>query len=283
MFDVQKVLLEATNALKSGKQVKCAWPARGKVDGKVWNAATFDVDGEPWGVVSGAQRPPAAQLLDAAAAYSHHHGGRKVVAFIGPDDKHEHAPAEFRHRFQTAAWHGLGIVWIESEGPGAHAWAPGGPPQKGDFEAIATSCQQALDEAVARDPGAWNALLGKRDSRAAEPDVRAAFTAALMSAFGFAEEKKRKFQASWRGGEADGVWRREKGVPRSLALEVKIAEDGNAPLCQVFDDLGAFDAAIHVRLVGASAKAIAPEGMREAMARAEKALPLKYLRVHVGG
>jgi hypothetical protein len=284
MFDIERVLHEATEALKSGKRVKSAWPARGGVDGKVWNAATFDVDGLPWGVISGAQRPPSAELLDAAAAYSHHHGGRNVVALIGPDkDGHEQAPGDFRRRFQAAAWHGLGVVWVESEGSAKGIWAPGDAPAKGDFEQLAAACHRALDEVAARDRAMWLALLEKKASREAEGHVSESVNAAL-NPFGFKERPvtDRKFRASWRGAAADGVWGREGGLPASLALEVKVSEDWNAPFCQVFDDLGAFDAAIHVRLVS-GAENRAPNGMREAMAKAEEALPLRYLSVRVAG
>ncbi len=58
-----------------------------------------------------------------------------------------------------------------------------------------------------------------------------------------------EFDGFWRKPKTDGVWKRSDGSIRSLALEVKVKEDTDAPFGQLVDDLGEFDAVLQVRLV----------------------------------
>ena len=70
--------------------------------------------------------------------------------------------------------------------------------------------------------------------------------------------------------------------PRTLALEVKVGEDVGAPLCQVLDDLGQFDAVMYIRLttevVRKGIQARVP-AMRDAVRRLEEKAPLAVFEV----
>ena len=67
-----------------------------------------------------------------------------------------------------------------------------------------------------------------------------------MKPLGFEPQERPawRFQGFWRNAECDGLWVRTGATPSRLALEVKVTEDADAPLCQAFDDLGQFDVVI---------------------------------------
>lgn len=92
-------------------------------------------------------------------------------------------------------------------------------------------------------------MVDRHDSKAAERLVLEAVDVALGEPFAKADARLREFDALWRHAVADGLWIRNKGIPASVALEVKVSEDVGAPFCQAFDDLGAFDSVLYVRLV----------------------------------
>jgi hypothetical protein len=85
----------------------------------------------------------------------------------------------------------------------------------------------------------------------------------------------------WRRAATDGSWRIEGGdSPRRIALEVKLAEDVDWPLCQPIEALAAHDAVLVVRLVtpgvGKSLAGLAPAA-KDAVARMIGALPVRSI------
>jgi hypothetical protein len=290
MFDVPDLLHRADLALKAAPEYRIAngWPAR-KIEGRVWHAASFDAPDGRWSAVRGAQRPGAAQLLDAAAAYladqrakdmlANTAPPKHVLAIIQSDGEHEPAPASFRRRFQAAVWHGLDVVWVEDDG--VRDWESGAPPDETDkagFNVIADACSRALEGAFRSDPKRWSKLARDGKSLPAEELVRTVLTAVLQAhEFSEAPAKERKFDAFWRTARADGLWTRSGAKLTSLALEVKAGEDASAPLNQVMDDLGVFDGVLQVRILPRGRKTTAPRGMEEAKRRVSDALPVRYI------
>src|SRR4051812_15305488 len=124
---------EAEDALRAApRKIAAGWPVF--KNGSAYTGAVFPFVGERWVVVRGPQRPTTARLLDATAAFQHAEGAEYGLALLDPEEPpaHKAAPATFRQRFQTAAWHGLGIVWLETAGPGAWSWQPDEqPPAQG--------------------------------------------------------------------------------------------------------------------------------------------------------
>jgi len=88
-----------------------------------------------------------------------------------------------------------------------------------------------------------------KNSRAAERLIFPLVEEALKGMDpGFARAASRRYAGFWRRPEADGIWRRGSGMPASFALEVKLDEDSNNPLCQAVEVLGHVDAMVHVRV-----------------------------------
>jgi hypothetical protein len=54
----------------------------------------------------------------------------------------------------------------------------------------------------------------------------------------FRPEPVRRYSGFWRRPETDGLWQRAVGIPATFALEVKLDEDMNNPLCQAVEPLG---------------------------------------------
>ncbi len=262
--------------------IVAGWPTSAS-PGRAYSGAAFVFGGERWVVVRGPQKLDSARLLDATAAFQHAEGADHAVTILDPDAKpnakRAHAPDLFRTRFQTASWHGLGIVWMESTGPGAWSWMPTKRHEAGDLKIITEAVQSELLTATPE-----RANLKK--SRDAEAVVRPVITKVLND-LGFKPEARSawRFPAFWRNSETDGLWRRTDGrLPATLALEVKVSEDAEAPLCQALDDLGQFDAVLYVRLLSPTTRTgmLKRKGMYEAMKRVAAKLPVRYLELTVG-
>ena len=254
--------------------------------GRTYRGATFTFgDDEAWIVVNGQRRPGAGQLLDATAWLKREVGADHAVALLDPEpERWQHdAPSPFRARLQSAVWHGLGIVMIENGGAGAWAWKPADRPQPGDIDEIAGRVRTAIAEARAADEAAWCDVVEAHDSKRAEPLVRKAVERGLGDGFRKSPAKDREFDAMWRHGKADGLWTREEGFPRSVALEVMVTEDVGAPFHQTFDDLGKFDAVIQVRVSNVKTRKAAErlEGLPAVKAEVEKNVPIRFIEVEV--
>lgn len=263
----------------SPRGIVAGWPIS-RSPGQAYTGAVFDFAGERWVVVRGPQKPDSARLLDATAAFQHAAGAARGLAILDPDAKpnakRSHAPDLFRMRFQSAAWHGLGIVWAEAAGPGAWSWTAGEQHERGDLKIIAEAVQSELVTTA-------SACTLLKKSREAEAVVRPVITQ-VLAGLGFNPESRSawRFPAFWRNSETDGLWRRTDGrFPATLALEVKVNEDSEAPLCQAFDDLGRFDAVLYVRLLSETTRTGMQkrEGMHEAMKRVETTLPVRYINL----
>jgi hypothetical protein len=269
----------------SPRGIVSGWPIS-RSPGQAYTGAAFSFASERWVVVRGPQKPDSARLLDATAALRHAEGADYGLAILDPDAKpnakRSHAPDLFRTRFQSAVWHGLGIVWVEAAGPGAWNWEPDEPPDRSDLDRIAEAVERELIERADAELRDWLDVLDREDSPAAEPLVRQAVGAVLAShGFKEAERKSRAFLAFWRGGKADGLWRRAGEATQALALEVKVSEDAEAPLCQALDDLGQFDAVLYVRLVNEATRReiVRRKGMQEAQRTVQEQLPVRYIEV----
>jgi len=152
--------------------------------------------------------------------------------------------------------------------------------QPGDLDETVAAMQGALLPA----PPDWTRLT---KSRVAENKLRDRLESTL-SALGYklTPPSDWSFAACWRKAITDGVWKRESGHPRTLALEVKLKEDTEAPLCQAVDDISKFDAVVCVRVVTPLTKQklqrVTPL-QEEALRCLQKALPIRYINIDVSG
>lgn len=280
-IDIHALRHEAEAALHDRRpEVVAGWPTSPS-RGRAYVGAAFNLGGERWVVVRGPQKPDSARLLDATAAFRHAQDATHGLAILDPESKpnakRSHAAALFRTRFQTAAWHALGIVWVEAAGPGAWNWLPTKLHEAGDLDAVTKAVLSELGTAATPE---WANLKKSRD---AEAEVRPVITK-VLNGLGFKPEGRSawRFPAFWRNSETDGLWRRTDGrLPATLALEVKVNEDAEAPLCQAFDDLGRFDAVLYVRLLSDATRIGLQKrkGMHEAMKRVETTLPVRYINL----
>ena len=289
-LDPNAVLAAALAALDNGAtKVPAAWP-RAVNDGQhdKWNAAEFTHGGERWIVCQGDQDIAKAQMLEATMAFKAARGADKAITIIAPDPNkpRDGAPEEFAERFRARAWRALDLLWAVDDGTTidvATAATGGGEDDRGEFDAIRDSVGRELAD-FKRDQPSQLAQLARGTSPAAEGPLRDVVRRALLP-FGFElrPDKEQTFQAFWRRAKTDGKFVRDGDVfPNSLALEVKVGEDTGAPLCQVCDDLGQFDAVIYIRLttdvVRKGIEARVP-AMREAVKRLEERAPLAVFEV----
>lgn len=281
-IDIPSLRRAAETALGTAShKIAAGWPV--SKNGSAYKGATFRFTGERWVVVRGPQVPDRARLLDATAAFQHAQGAEHGLALLDPEEKpiHDSAPSGFRQRFQTTAWYGLGIVWLEADGPGAWSWRPDDePPTRGDLDQIAEAIEHELIQRADVEHPKWVEIVEAKDSKAAEPLVREAVGAVLGGRGGReAESTLRSFAGFWRSVIADGLWIRAGSAPQRIALEVKVAEDADAPLCQAFDDLGQFDAVIYVRLLSEATRRdiVRREGMLDTQGRVQAQVPIQYI------
>ena len=219
--------------------------------------AVFNWSDQQWVACRMAQDPSAARLLDAVVAFRSTvpDAVGAVAILTAPTSSAERKGArktsdDYVRRYQSAAWHGLGVVFVAElpKSEAARSWSVGATPERGDFDDLA----RAVESQLRADSASWTRA---EDSREAEGLVRPSVHRALLAA-GFRRSFKdtdkphggKCYRGFWRRAEADGVWVRDSGVPRRVALEVKLGEDVEAPLCQVVDHLGHADAVLYVRL-----------------------------------
>lgn len=278
----------ALAALKpKGHGVSGGWSAT-VLKGRVYQGASFPFANEWWVVVTGPQRPAAAQLLDATACLQQLRKADHGVAMLRPEEvsrqkAHEPAGSKFRSRYQAAVWDGLGIVAVDVEGDSTPwHWRPAPPLEPGDLDDLARDVREAIKASRSgprrRD---WEDVVEHRGSRKAESFVREAVTTAIGGLFEKGHGKDLEFDAMWRHAITDGVWRRRKtGLhPQRLALEVKVTEDVGAPFCQAMDDLGNFDAVIYVRLISKRTRKELERlpGLHDLKGDVQKRLPVRFI------
>jgi hypothetical protein len=146
-------------------------------------------------------------------------------------------------------WNSLGVALV----PDDHEFEPA--PAAPETRVELSSVFRDVREAVAAMP-----IPTEKGSRAAEKSVISAVSPILEEIHGFrrATSSEIQFNGLWRRPIVDGLWTRTGSTLKSLALEVKRDEDVDAPLGQLAEDLGRFDAAIQVR-VGSSGHAHAAD------------------------
>jgi hypothetical protein len=278
--DIDAIFKKAEAALEGSKvrRLSGGWSRRQRSHkGGIYRGATFTHEGQKWVVCRGTQRPAYGRLLDATSCFMALEGAERAVAILDPSRGKEGGvmpPAPVRKRLRYAAWVGLGALW--KAGPEDRSeWDLGDELPKGDLGLAMDGFREALVEAASPE---WAA---PRNSRAAEKHVRDVLQRHL-TLHGFQRGGSTRFQTFWAGRETDGVWTRPGGHPRSVALEVKVNEDADAPFGQIVDDLGKFDAVIQVRLITQERtlkKLREVEALSGARVRLEQALPVKLIEV----
>jgi hypothetical protein len=239
-------------------------------------AAVFDFGGNTWAACGGKQDSNAARLLDAAVAHRMSVGARYGIAILHPpagNSKHDPGKPEFLSAYQAAAWHGCGILFLrETPLSTPPRWQM--PPPPADHRRFLDALECDIREALAaKDAIPSDFLYSSTDVECiVRPIVHR-----LLFKRGY-NRAEPHFGSFWRRAMADGSWRIDSGdCPRRIALEVKLAEDVDWPLCQPIEALGAHDAVLVVRVVtpgvgkslaGVSARA------KEALAQVIKALPV---------
>ncbi len=287
-LDPDAVLAAALTALDDrATKVPAAWPRAGDDrQHDKWNAAEFAHGGEKWVVCQGDQDIAKAQMADATMAFKAARGADKAITIIAPDPKEQRdrASDEFAEQFRARAWRALDLLWAVDNGTTIDVATPavGAADERGEFDAIRERVGRELAD-FKREHPRHLAQLARGTSPAAEDTICELVRLALFP-FGFKlRPEMKKFGAFWRHAETDGSFYRGGDVsPRTLALEVKVGEDVGAPLCQVLDDLGQFDAVMYIRLttevVRKGIQARVP-AMRDAVRRLEEKAPLAVFEV----
>jgi hypothetical protein len=283
-MDISKLIDKAEEALRS-----CPVPRSGgwmlrHGPGSAYQGAKFDFDDASWAVCRGHQRPEYARLLDATVAYMKEAKATKGISILRPPPLEKRnrnslkpKPA-FLRRLQAATWMGCNVVWI-AEGCESEVRPDEDHFDGGDLDETV----RAMREALSPTPD----LTGLTKSRDAEKWILPRLQTA-MNDLGYTLTPKSgwRFAACWRLAVTDGVWERESGHPRTMALEVKLNEDTEAPLCQVVDDVSVFDAVVCVRVVTKAARdrlQLMPSSRTEAIGALQEKLPIRYLDIDASG
>lgn len=172
-------------------------------------------------------------------------GAEFGVAILDPPSTERHKKivpsVEVRARLRSAAWNGLKIVWCNGEQIAHEDWQFPAAERAQEFEEI----RSGLRDAICRAANPSWASASK--SRAAEQFVRPVIHDYLeVHGFGVASGV---FESFWREGRTDGAWARTGHNINSVALEVKVNEDIDAPWGQIIDDLGSYDVVIQIRFI----------------------------------
>lgn len=241
--DVSVIFNAAIEALRrETKSVGGAW-SKTPYAGTKYEAAEFELDGRRWVVCRGRQDGAYARLLDGTASLMAHGECPHGIAILLPPKgplTHRLPSPEYRKLFRAAAWNGLGVLWCSPEDiaeweMGAHRYA------SAELDEIEEQLTAKLHEAA-------DATWADPSSTVAQQRV-GRVVSAVLAPLGFVKAPSMEFDGFWRKPKTDGVWKRSDGSIRSLALEVKVKEDIDAPFGQLVDDLGEFDAVLQVRLV----------------------------------
>lgn len=244
-----------------------------------YTATTVSAFGETWAACCGHQDSNAARLLDAAVAHRLFVGARHAVAILKPPQgisKHDPGSDSFFRAYQAAAWHGCGVLFLRETTLAAEPrWQLPPPPRdhRRFLEALEADIRAAL---AAPDAIPQDFLYSSSD---AECIVRP-IVHRLLFKRGY-DRGEAQYASFWRRAVTDGCWKIDSGdAPHRIALEVKLAEDVDWPLCQPIEDLAAHDAVLQVRLVtpGVS-KSLAGVALaaKEAMASVALALPVRVI------
>ncbi|HEY3821857.1 MAG TPA: hypothetical protein VGL81_32045 [Polyangiaceae bacterium] len=188
--------------------------------------------------------------------------------------------------YQGAAWAALGIAVILDDGKRAFEPAPvvPTPEARARFNLLVDEIHTELraDAGTAEQGTRW---LLPEDSREAEALVRLTMHHVLRPR-GYLRKVDggalgKTYKGFWRGAEADGVWTSDKSDVPHLALESKLNEDVEAPLCQIVDHLAHVTAAggggvvcVRVHLPGR-----VPRERTVGMKRLEETVLVRYLDI----
>jgi hypothetical protein len=272
----------------------CVPDHRGTIS-KWYRGCLLDGPDAGWVAVVGHQNPESARLIEAAVAYRYKEGSPAgVVAIL---EKHPSASSkaalpkdDYVTRYQTVAWQGLNVLFTfrDDAASQCHAWKQTSLSPADDFPAIARDVELVLN----LDKETWIPIEGSNEAEGlVRPSVHT-----VLKRYGFKRERGipapkgtslvkneddgegtggKGYQGFWRRGASDGLWSRTTGTPHRIALEVKVSEDVDAPLCQVIDHLGAAGAVLVVRVGGK------PDyrGAKAPMDQLQGRLPVRYIHI----
>jgi hypothetical protein len=276
--DIAKLVREAAAAIERGNlRLPGTWGGKPRAGSK-YGAGVFEIDDVKWVACRAAQDPRYARLLDTTAGFMTTQDAEHAVAILDPaKGSHGELPlpdAEYRRRLRGAALEGLGIVWATSDADDLATWSAAPPLRNGDFSTLGELLEARL---FAEANATW---IRSDDSKAAERFIKPILDRCLAE-HGF-RAGSCDFPSFWRNAKTDGAWFKSDGPLRSIALEVKVKEDCDAPFGQIIDDLGNFDAVLHVRVVANEAIRRDLESRSQlpaARAAFEQRLPVKSIYV----
>ena len=249
-----------------------------------YTATTVTIGGVTWAACRGQQDSNAARLLDAAVAHRSFVSARHAVAILQapPGSKHDPGADEYLRAYQVAAWHGCGVLFLREGTPAsAPRWQlPAPPPDHRRFlDVVESDIRAALTvpDAIPAD--------FLHSSGDAECVVRPVVHRALYKR-GY-DRIESHYPSFWRRAVTDGSWKIDGGdMPRRIALEVKLAEDVDWPLCQPIEALAAHDAVLVVRMVtpgvSKSLAGVSPAA-KDAMAAMSAVLPVRSIEINIAG
>lgn len=241
-----------------------------------------------WFVCSAPQDPGRARLLDVAVLLRAPHDLPCLAILKPPTEsgrtlelKEGYLPA-----YQGAAWHGLNVAVVLDDGKRTFEPAAVAPAAdaRARFDRLVEEIHSELraDASTAEQGTRW---LLPEDSREAEALVRLTMNRVLRPK-GYLRKVDggalgKTYKGFWRGAEADGVWTCDGSDVPHIALESKLNEDVEAPLCQVVDHLAHVTAAggggvVCVRVHRAGR---VPRERTAGMRRLEDALLVRYVDI----
>jgi hypothetical protein len=255
-------------------------------------SGTVKHGGGEWVVCRAPQDPGRARLLDVAVGLVEQHNAPCLAILEQPAEKERkmEASAEYLRVYQNIAWRAFGVAFVLDVAGRTLAAGDVAPdaPARAEFDRLVAEIDANLREDAGTAPEGTRWMVPE-DSREAEALVRLTMNRVLRPR-GYRRKLDggtlgKTYKGFWRGAEADGVWSHESAGVRHLALESKLTEDIEAPLCQVVDHLahlmsgGNAGGVVCVRVYGAGR---VPQERTGGMKRLEEAVLVRYLDVVLG-
>lgn len=259
----------------------------------VRSASVRHTTGE-WFVCRAPQDPSCARLLDVAVKLRDQRDVPCLAILEPPRDKEGakvNASDEDLRAYQGILWRAFRVAFVLDDARRNFAPARVVPTAaaRADFDRLVAEVKEALREDASTAAKGTRWMLPE-DSREAEALVRLTMNR-VVGAKGYRRKIDggplgKTYKGFWRGAEADGVWSNDEAQVRRLALESKLNEDTEAPLCQPVDHLAHLQSGGHiggVLCVRVHRANHAPRERTADMKRLEEALLVRYLDITLDG
>jgi hypothetical protein len=265
---------------------------------------TVEHGGQRWFVCRAPQDANCARLLEVAVTLRDRHklgADAPCLAILEPPSGKTSKLAvgnDYLHSYQAIMWNAFRVAFtldVADRGFAPSHRTPS-PKARGEFNRLIDLVDVALADDARKTDSERSFWMTPADSREAEALVRLTMDRILRKE-GYQRRiddkspaKSKRYAGFWRRPEADGVWTKPNANTdvRHVALECKLTEEPEAPLCQVVDHLAhamsdGNGGAVYVRLQRPGDNVTRPTPLMVALRQQlEDAWLVRYLDIPLG-